>query len=112
MVDEDDYYDNEQDFGGYGERPEPLGGHSDNYYEDHAFDTHQSFRNYENDSDRPTSKSNKRRSFGEDIHFESPVASAPRQLPPLPAEAGGRKKKKKKLLKKLAESTYHDEDNF
>ncbi|XP_063433599.1 limbin-like [Mytilus trossulus] len=112
MIEEDDYYDNEQDFGGYGERPEPLGGHSENYYEDHSFDTHQRFRNYENDSDRPTSKSNKRRSFGEDIHFESPVASAPRQLPPLPAEAGGRKKKKKKLLKKLAESTYRDEDNF
>jgi hypothetical protein len=48
--------------------------------------------------------------MGEDIDFEPPQASAPRQLPPLSAEAGGKKKKKKKLLKKLAHQA--DDEDF
>lgn len=58
----------------------------------------------------PQPSSRSRRSMGEDIDFEPPQASAPRQLPPLSAEAGGKKKKKKKLLKKLAHQA--DDEDF
>ena len=148
VEEEDDYYDREQNYGGYEERPEPLGRLSDNYEEDDSFGTsygsRQRIQNFEKVSFNSPPKSasrnrrsigedsnfepsqvssRSRRSMGEDIHFEPPQpssrsrrsmgeeqASAPRQLPPLPAEAGGKKKKKKKLLKKLAHQA--DDEDF
>lgn len=109
-VEEDDYNDRETDYGGYGERPEPLGGLSDNYEETGSFGNSKRVSNFERVSyDTPLKANSKKiRSFGEDINFEPPQASVPRQLPPL--ETGGKKKKKKKLLKKLAESQHGDED--
>ena len=91
-----------------------MGGFSDNVYEN-QYDSYPRSQNFENVSFEPPQRasSNKQRSFGEDIHFEPPtLAGAPRQLPPLPAEVGGKKKKKKKLLKKLAHETHHEEDDF
>jgi hypothetical protein len=86
VEDEDDYYDREQNYGGYGERPETLGGHSDNYEEDNSFGTSYGSRQRNQNFERvsfnspPKSASRNRRSIGEDIHFEpSQVSSRSRR---------------------------------